>query len=287
MAKMLKPLVVIVLLLALVAVCIQAFVLFPKRTLIKERTQRLEAGVSRVVATLRASLPEETQRAVPYSAANLQIGHADDLPRLDTELNRAHLVAGAVLQGWEDTKLDLENTRNELERTRAELERTRNQLEEARAQIVQLNDIIRAKDQELIEKDRQIAGLEDEKSALEFQISDLNDRLGDLQDQMAELEEEKTMIEILLAKCEGERGDITMAPGTSGKIIYANPEWNFVVIDVGSVAGAQVTAHMIVHRDDNMIGKIEITAVRENVSIADVLTDFQKESIKEGDHVLF
>ncbi len=287
MAKLLKPLVVIVLLLALVGLSLQAFVLFPKRTLIKERTQKLEGGVTRVVQTLRGSLSEEAQQAAQFNPRQLVVDHKDRLPQLDTELNRANVVADAVLRGWEDTKTDLENTRQDLENTRAELERTQAQLEEARSQIVQLNDIIRAKDQELQDKDRQIASLQDEKAGLEFQVSDLTDRMGDMQDQMAGLEEEKNMLELLLAKCEGERGDITMAQGTSGVVLYANPEWNFVVIDVGSTAGAQATAEMIVHRGDTMVGKIQITNVRESVSIADVLPEFQMEEIREGDHVLF
>lgn len=287
MAKLLKPLVVIVLLLAIAALCIQVFVLFPKRTLIKERTQKLEAGVTRVVGTLKGSLSEEAQSAVPFASSNLKIAAVEDLPRLDGELNRANLVAGAVLQGWDDTKVDLENTRQDLENTRAELENTKAQLEDARTQIVQLNEIIRTKDEELAEKSNTIAMLEDEKTSLESQVAELNDRVGAMQDELAQLEEEKNMLEILLAKCEGERGDITMEPGTSGKIVYANADWNFVIIDIGSTAGAQATAEMIVHRGDNMIGKIQISAVRENVSIAEVLTDFQKDTIKEGDHVLF
>jgi chaperonin cofactor prefoldin len=288
MAKLLKPLVVIVLLLAIAAVCIQAFVLFPKRTLIKERTLKLESGVSRVVATLKGSLPEEIQASAPFSAAALKIGTADELPRLDGELNRAHTVATTVLQEWEDTKTDLENTRQDLENTRAELETTRNQLEDARTQIVQLNETLRAKDQELVAKSNVIAGLEEEKASLEVQLADLNDQIGSMQDQIAQLDEEKGMLEIQLEKCDRERNkDITMKPGISGKIVYANADWNFVVIDVGSVDGAQATAEMIVHRDDNMVGKIRLSAIRDNVSIAEVLPEFQKDAIKEGDHVLY
>lgn len=288
MAKLLKPLVVIVLLLAVAAVCIQAFVLFPKRTLIKERTQKLEGGVNRVVSTLKGGLPPETQGLVPFSAGNLRIGKADELPRLDGELNRANTVATTVLQGWEDTKTDLENTRQDLEDTRAELDTTKSQLEAVRTQVVQLNEVIRSKDTELVEKSNRIAGLEEEKTSLEVQLADLTDQIGAMQDQIAQLDEEKGMLEIQLAKYESEADSLgTMKPGISGKIVYANADWNFVVIDVGLLDGAQATAEMIVHRDDNMVGKIRLSAIRDNVSIAEVLPEFQKDAIKEGDHVLY
>lgn len=288
MAKLLKPLIVIVLLVSIAALCIQAIVLFPKRTLIKERTQKLEGGVEKLVSTLKGSLPAETQQAVPFAAANLKIGVKEDLFKLDAELNNASKVANAVLQGWTDTKTDLENTRQDLENTRAELETTKAQLEDARTQIVQLNETIRGKDQELEEKSNVIAGLEEEKSTLTAQVADLTAQIASLQDQVAQLEEDKSVLETQLEKCDKElHKEITMKPGTTGKIVYANKEWNFVVIDIGSNQGVQATAEMIIHRDDNMIGKIKISAVRDDVSIAEVMTDYQKDTVKEGDDVLF
>ncbi len=291
MAKLLKPLVVIVLVLAVAAVCIQGFVLFPKRTLIKDRTQKLEGGITRVVNTLKGEaslLTEEEKSQVRFSANNLKAGTPEELPRLDSELNLANTLATAVLTGWQHTQTDLENTRQDLENTKAELERTRGELEDARTQIVQLNDTIRSKDAELVEKSNLIAGLEDEKASLESQIAELNDRIGGLEDQVAQLEEENVMLENQLAKYEqAEAGTITMKPGTTASIIYANADWNFVIIDIGTIAGAQPSAEMIVHRNDNMVGKIRLSAVRDNVSIAEVLPEFQKDAIKEGDDVLF
>ena len=292
MAKLLKPLVVIVLLLGIAAVCIQAIVLFPKRTLIKERTQRLESGVERLIATLKGPqslLSDEAKGAAQFNAAKLKIGVKEDLPVLEGELNKANLVANAVLQGWNDTQVDLENTRQDLENTRAELESTKAQLEDARTQIVQLNETIRAKDAELAEKSNLIASLEDEKATLTAQVADLNAQIATMQDQIAALEEERNSLDAQLKKCEGElhAGTITMKTGTKAKIVYANAEWNFVIIDIGSEAGAQAGADMIIHRGDTMIGKIRLSAVRDNVTIAEVLPEFQKDSVKEGDDVLY
>ncbi|MDR0994367.1 MAG: hypothetical protein LBN38_07390 [Verrucomicrobiota bacterium] len=288
MAKLLKPLVVIVLLVSIAALVIQATVLFPKRTLIKDRTQKLENGMNRVVSTLRGSLSEDIQQAVPFAISNLRVDKTADIGRMDAELNRAHSVAQAVLQGWEDTKTDLENTRLDLENTRNELEITRNQLEDARTQIVQLNETIRAKDQELIEQSNLIASLEEEKSSLEMQLANLNEELDALRDQVAGLEEEKNALELILAQYDKEADSTTnMAVGTTAKIVYLNPDWNFVIIDIGEASGAKVGAEMIIHRGDQMLGKIQLSRVLDNVSIAEVLPDFQKDSIQEGDDVLF
>jgi septal ring factor EnvC (AmiA/AmiB activator) len=288
MGKLLKPLVVIVLLASLAAVCIQGFVLFPKRTLIKDRTQKLEGGVERLVSTLKGSLSEEIQQAVPFVPANLKVGHPDQLPRLEGELAKASAVADAVLQGWNDTKTDLENTRRDLEQTRAELEQTRTELEAANTQIVQLNETIRNKDAELVEKSNLIAGLEDEKATLSAQIEELNSQIATMQDEIAQLQEDKGVLEAQLEKYEKELSkEITMKPGTAGKIVYANEVWNFVVIDIGANAGVQAGAEMIMQRNDNMMGKIKISAVRDSIAIAEVMPSFQTADVKEGDDVLF
>ena len=116
----------------------------------------------------------------------------------------------------------------------------------------------------------------------------MNAQIAGLQDQVAQLEEDKSVLEVQLEKCDKElHKEITMKPGTTGTIVYANKDWNFVVIDIGSNDGVQSTAEMIVHRGEDMIGKIKISAVRDDVSIAEVLPDYQKATVKEGDDVLF
>ncbi|HHX98670.1 MAG TPA: hypothetical protein P5169_04570 [Kiritimatiellia bacterium] len=293
MAKLLKPLVVIVLLLGIAAIVIQAAFLFPKRVLIKERTQKLENGILTVVNTLkgdRSLLSDEAKSQARFNVASLRVDHKDNLVQVDTELNRANAVANAVLEGWQFTQVDLENTRQDLENTRAELENTKAQLEDARTQIVQLNETIREKNQELEEKSALIAELEEEKASLNSEIATLKDQIMDMENQLADLQERNSLLQAQLDKCEGQlnpTGNITMKPGTTGSIVYVNPDWNFVVINIGIADGAQTTAELIVHRGENMIGKVKLSAVMEHVAIAEVLSDFQKDTIKEGDNVLF
>ena len=114
-------------------------------------------------------------------------------------------------------------------------------------------------------------------------------QLATLQEQIAQLEEERNSLDAQLKKCEGalNPGATTLPVGTTANIIYANVEWNFVVIDIGSNEGAVAGAEMIIHRGDTMIGKIRISMVRDNVSIAEVLPEFQKDTVKEGDNVLY
>ena len=290
MANLLKVMVVILLLTAIAAFVVQLAVLFPQRTLIKERTQKLENGVSKVVGTLKDSLPEEVQAEVKFKGANLKAATKDDLPKLDKELTLANQAAQSVVQQWEYTKTDLENTRQDLENTKADLEATQAELDEKKSEIVRLNDTIRQKNEDIAERDRQVAMLEDEKTSLEANITNLEEEKLSLEEATAQLEADKALLQTQLEKCEGdlnkEEGNIRMPEGATGHIVYVNPEWNFVVIDIGSQGDAQVGATMIVHRDDNMIGKLRITDVRDDVSICEVMQDYQRAELREGDDVL-
>ena len=288
MSKLLKPLVLIVLIAGIAALILQAAVLFPKRTLIKERTQKLEAGIARVVGTLKGSLDEETQKSITFNVNRLKIDDKANLPQIDGELNKANSAATAVLQGWEDTKTDLENTRQDLENTRAELERTKADLEDARNTIVQLNETIRSMDAELMEKDNRIAGLEEELATLQAQITDLNDQIASMQDQVAQLEEDNAMLDAQLRKCDQENAPLSaMKEGTTGKLLYVNPEWNFGVINVGTSQNAQPGAIMIIHHNDQMVGKVKIFDSKEHISVVEIMPEYQKETIKEGYDVLY
>lgn len=289
MAKLLKPLVVIVLLVAIAAVVIQAVVLFPKRTLIKERTQRLEGGLDQVVTTLKNGLDEEMRGEVKFRKAALSVASMENIGDLDKQINLADAAAKTVLTGWDNTKNELETTRQDLENTRAELQRTQNELDNAKNEIVQLHETIQAKDAELNEKKSQIATLEEEKSSLEITVDDLNAQIASLQDQIATLEEEKAMLDQQLAKCDAaiNAGNTNMKLGTKGKLVYVNPEWNFGVIDIGVAEGSQAGGEMMVRRGDELLGRIRISAVKDSISIVEILPEYQEQAIKEGDDVLF
>lgn len=289
MAKLLKPLVVIVLLVAIAAVVIQGVVLFPKRTLIKERTQKLEGGLEQVVTTLKNGLDEDMRGEVKFRKSNLAVDSMENIGAIDKEIGNADNAAKAVLAGWENTKSELETTRQDLENTRAELQRTQNELEMAKNEIVQLHETIHQKDSEIAEQKSQIAELEEEKSSLQIQVDDLNAQIASMQDQIANLEEEKAMLDAQLAKCDAEAnaGNTNMKQGTKGKLAYVNPDWNFGVIDIGLTDGAQAGAEMMVRRGDKLLGRVRISAVKDAISIVEILPDYQEDAIKEGDDVLF
>ena len=78
-----------------------------------------------------------------------------------------------------------------------------------------------------------------------------------------------------------------MPPGLTGHVLAINSDYNFVVIDVGENQGVVSSAQMIVYRDGVLLGKIKITSVEPSISVGDILPEWKKGEIQEGDTVIF
>jgi FtsZ-interacting cell division protein ZipA len=74
-------------------------------------------------------------------------------------------------------------------------------------------------------------------------------------------------------------------PGISGKVTFVDRTWNFVVLDVGVAAGVVPNGELIVYRGRDFLGKIRVTKVEDNDSVAEILPDI-KGNIQVGDSVL-
>lgn len=78
-------------------------------------------------------------------------------------------------------------------------------------------------------------------------------------------------------------------PGLKGKIVAVDPKFDFVVLDVGIEQGAKERGEMLINRNGELIGKIRITSVEPNRSIANILPGWKglDKDIMEGDQVFY
>jgi hypothetical protein len=72
----------------------------------------------------------------------------------------------------------------------------------------------------------------------------------------------------------------------TGKVIEFNPQWDFVVVDLGRNEGAVPRGELLVSRDGKLVAKVRIVKVEENQSIANVMIDWKQAEPKIGDEVL-
>ena len=83
--------------------------------------------------------------------------------------------------------------------------------------------------------------------------------------------------------------DPELPPGTRGNIIAVDPKYDFVILDIGGNQGIVEKAKLLVNRDGKLVGKVRITSVEPNRSIANVLPEWKQEGaeIMEGDQVFY
>ncbi len=280
MGKALKPLVIVLLVLGVLSLILGS-TLFGKREILKGRTLMHEEAVIKIATNLRMPgiNPEQLGQQLK------------DYNTMRTPLDLVAVAAHNQYEELELTKQDLSATRNELAATKSELENTKNDLLAAQQRISDLNDTIEQKNAELIVANGRVIQLEQDKSNLQLQIDDLSNQLvrseeeiRDIQDKVATLEK---VIQDLESK-DGLPGTAQRIPvGTMGRILVVNSDWNFVVLDIGSEQGLVPNAEMLIHRKDQLVGKVRISSVEKNMSVAEIMTDWARQSVNEGDYVLF
>jgi regulator of replication initiation timing len=81
--------------------------------------------------------------------------------------------------------------------------------------------------------------------------------------------------------------EVELPPGTKGSVVAVDPKYDFVVIDIGEQQGVLPRAKLLINRDGKLIGKVQITSVDRNRSVANILPEWKQDEVMEGDQVLF
>lgn len=90
-------------------------------------------------------------------------------------------------------------------------------------------------------------------------------------------------------KYEGDREKVVEMPGLKGNIVAVDPQWNFVLLDVGQNQGAKERGIVMVRRGDKLIGKARIITVEPTRSFANLLPEWKQGdvAVAAGDSVLY
>lgn len=92
-----------------------------------------------------------------------------------------------------------------------------------------------------------------------------------------------------LARYEGDKEKPVEMPGLKGSIVAVDPQWNFVVLNVGEEQGAKPRGIVMVRRGDKLIGKARIVSVDKTRSFANLLPGWKQGDVgvEVGDSVLY
>jgi myosin heavy subunit len=207
---------------------------------------------------------------------------------------------------YDTTYAELTSTKSALAKTEKELNQTKETLlatQQERDRAVQEAEIQTKKSTELTEKLNKTTQERDTAQAdlaayvatgfTAEQILGLGKQINKLQATLEALQEEKKVLQIAYDKTKSELEYITgrkpyiELPATlKGKILVADPKWEFVVLNVGEEQGAKVHGELLVSRDGRLVGKVIISDVQKGRSIANVMPGWKLADVLEGDQVM-
>lgn len=85
----------------------------------------------------------------------------------------------------------------------------------------------------------------------------------------------------------GADAPVVLPAGLKGKILAVDPKYDFVVLDIGDEQGVKERGELMVDRKGRLIGKVRITSVEKDRSVATILADWKRGDVREGDQVIY
>jgi Na+/H+ antiporter NhaB len=214
----------------------------------------------------------------------------DDWHKKDTDEIAAHTK----------TKATLKTTQAKLDTTEKELVQTKSDLDNANAKVAELD---KAKTDLTAKLETRTNERDDAQQKLEaWRILGLQpDEIKAIVADLAKTRQAKEALigenKLLVAKVnEWEKrwndfflndAPVLLPAGLRGKILAVDPKYDFVVLNIGEDQGAKERGVMMVDRGDKLLGKIRIKTVFKDRCVANILPDWKRGEIEEGDEVLY
>lgn len=89
-----------------------------------------------------------------------------------------------------------------------------------------------------------------------------------------------------LDKFRGKTHIVYMPEKLQGKIVVADPKWDFVVLNIGLDQGVKQDGELLVSRGGKLVAKVIVSSVQKDRSIANVMPGWKLGEVLEGDQVL-
>lgn len=281
MGKVLRVFLVLALLASIGALAVE-LIMFRQRQELQLRARNLREShvrISQKVAAPRDPFIEALGE--PLTADNLRT-----VASMGAALETLKSNTAARCDQLYQTKDTLKLTRDELTATQQELARTRQELDAARQEIARLNEQLARKEAEIAQAKQKLNELASQIEELDRQIGDQKEQIAKLEKEKSELGEERQRLEDALAPfLPPPLPSRDMVKNLQGTVVIVDPEWNFVILDVGRLHGLQKNTTLLVHRGEQMIGRIRVSDVRDNLSVGDVEPEWMQAPAQPGDRV--
>ena len=276
MGKLLKPLVYILFLLSVLSLVL-GINLFNKREIYKGRDHKFTQAVNEFSQNIRYEGKIDSTQLGDYAG-------------MDVPLKSINAAGANLYANLQDTKQELDVTKQDLTQTKEELSTETARADSAESEVESKKQIIAQQEDTIADKEAKVEDLTSQNEEAQVEIEGLNEQVVDAGDKYRDLQADheslKQQYDEILATTSDPGSDPVVPKGTAGEIVFVNPDWNFVILDIGKDKKLLPGAVMLIHREDNLIGKVRISdIIKEDMCVALIDQDWTQKSVKKGDHV--
>ena len=197
------------------------------------------------------------------------------------------------------TKKDLSETRAELKTTKETLATTTEERDRAVAEAASQTRRADKLTDDLNKTRRERDDAQAELAAYKLtelnpqQILQIKNSYKGLQDEIAATQAENKLLgkkivqlNVELDRYRNPEKPVFLPASLKGKVLVADPKWNFVVLDIGGEQGVLEYGELLVNRNGRLVAKVVVRSVQKDRCIANVLPGWELSEVMEGDMVI-
>ncbi|MCM8784337.1 MAG: hypothetical protein NC818_06175 [Candidatus Omnitrophica bacterium] len=218
----------------------------------------------------------------------LRIGLQEKLNNISSE----KIVKEEELNKLNAEKMALEENVSSL---KEKIENLTSELSKEKDAGLELSEKLREREKEAERLKAELNSLRKEKELMEIKIKDAEEKIKGLEVSLVQLQTIKSELErkldnIMSKRLEVELEKVVVKKPASlgvGRILAVNNPYEFVVISLGKEQGMEVGMILGIYRGKELIARVRIEKVYENMSVADIVFETAKGIIREEDVVKF
>ena len=200
-----------------------------------------------------------------------ELGHV----RKDLTQSKEDLIKAVEAQ--ETLTRSVEDREREISRLAKDLDQTRNESKQISAQLSELQT-----ERESLKQ--QLADLEHAKGELESKVMELSERpTVELEKVMVTNDASASQPSAAAAASAGVAMPVSGTTRSVGRVMVINRDYDFIVMSLGKNQGVSVGQEFQVVRGNDILGKVKVEKVYDELSAATILPGSQKDAIRAGE----
>ena len=209
----------------------------------------------------------------------------EELGRAKKDLGQAKEELVKAVEAQEQLTKSIEDREREINRLTKDMAQAKDRTEQIASQ---LSGVQRERD----DVKRQISDLERAKNQLESKVLELSSAQQQQTAAQPTVELDKVFVTntpqpIIGTPASGTILPVTASSGSDsdGQVVVVNREYDFVVMNLGKNHGLSIGQEFQIVRGAQVLGRVKVEKVYDELSAAAILPDSQKNNIREGDAV--